>query len=53
MKYGERIHRRSFRYQNLLLGLHRIGVGLSSLYLLGTLMLCYLHVEPKRRVGLS
>lgn len=30
MMYSERRHCRSFRYQNLLLGLYLIGIGLSS-----------------------
>lgn len=48
MKYGERSLRRNLRNQNLGLGLYRIGIGLSSEYLLGTLM-CAISHEPERR----
>ncbi|GAA0123257.1 hypothetical protein UT300018_25750 [Clostridium faecium] len=47
MIYSERSRRRSFRYQNLMLGLYLIGTGLSSLYLLDTLMLRYLTLSQK------
>ena len=53
MIYRKRSHRRSVRNQNLMLGLHRTGAGLSSWYLLDTLMLCYLTQSRKGEDCLS
>lgn len=47
MIYRERSHRRSVRYQNLMLGLYQIDTELSSSYLLDILMLRYLTLSQK------